>query len=380
MDETRPDRETGRTEPRVASPFLGILKVFGVLAFLYLFMLSIKLMGSSFKGFGREFAEGLVAGTSSPIVGLFVGILATSIIQSSSCVTSMLVALVATGSMGIGVAVPIVLGANIGTTITNTIVSLTHITRRDEFHRALAGATVHDMFNICAVAVLMPIECIFHPLEKLGCWLAGVSTTGGGCGAGFTFMSPLNAIIDPVKDYVIGLTGGTYWLALAISLILLFVSLRYLVKLMRSLVIERFERVLHGYLFKTPLRAFVLGLLFTAIVQSSSVTTSLVVPLVGAALLTVEQIFPYTLGANVGTTVTALLAALAAGEPAGLAVAFVHLFFNIFGIAVFYPLRVVPLTMARTLSDLVKKNRAAAIAFIAVVFFLIPVLVIFVFN
>ena len=375
------NREAGRTKSRPASPFLSVLKVLGVLAFLYLFMLSIKLMGDSFKGFGGEFAGGLVAGASSPIVGLFVGILATSIIQSSSCVTSMLVALVATGSMSIGVAVPIVLGANIGTTITNTIVSLTHITRRDEFPRAFAGASVHDMFNICSVLVLMPIECLFHPLEKLGCWLAGVSASGGGGGGGgFAFMSPVNAVLDPVKDYVINLTGETFWLSLVISLVLLFVSLMYLVKLMRSLLIERFERVLHSYLFKTPLRAFILGLLFTAIVQSSSVTTSLIVPLVGAALLTVEQVYPYTLGANVGTTVTALLAALAAGEPTGLAVAFVHMFFNIFGIAVFYPLRVVPLTLAKKLADLVRKNRALALAFIAVIFFLIPALVIFVFN
>jgi sodium-dependent phosphate cotransporter len=373
MDESRTDREIQKPKPL----FINILKVIGLLGLLYLFMLSIKLMGASFKGFGEEFAEGLVTGASSPLVGLFVGILATSIIQSSSTVTSMLVALVATGMMSIGVAVPIVLGANIGTTITNTIVSLTHITRRDEFHRAIAGATVHDIFNICAVAVLMPLECLFHPLEKLACWLSGVSAGGGGH---FTFMSPVNAAIDPAKHLVIELTGETYWLTLVISLVMLFVSLRYLVKLMRSLVIEGFERVLHGYLFKTALRAFVLGLLFTAIVQSSSVTTSLVVPLVGAALLTVEEVFPYTLGANVGTTVTALLAALAAGEPSGLAVAFVHLFFNIAGIAVFYPLRVVPLTLAKKLSDLVKKNRAIAVAFIAVIFFLIPALVIFVFN
>jgi len=377
MDEPRTDRETGLAKSRAASTVQSVLKVLGVLAFLYLFMLSIKLMGASFKGFGGDFAAGLIEGTSHPIVGLFVGILATSIVQSSSCVTSMLVALVATGSMGIGLAVPIVMGANIGTTITNTIVSLTHITRKDEFPRALAGATVHDMFNICSVMVLFPIECLFHPLEKLGRWLAGVSAGGGG---GFAFMSPLNAVIDPVKDYAIKLTGETYWLTLSISLVLLFLSLIYLVKLMRSLVIERFERVLHGYLFKTPLRAFILGLLFTAIVQSSSVTTSLMVPLVGAALLTVEQVYPYTLGANVGTTVTALLAALAAGESAGLAVAFVHMFFNIFGIAIFYPLRVVPLTLAKKLADLVRINRALAIAFIAIIFFLIPALFVFVFN
>ncbi len=372
MAEVGSDRESQGDKPL----FISILKVFGLFAFLYLFMLSIKLMGASFSGFGKGFAESLVAGASSPIVGLFVGILATSIIQSSSTVTSMLVALVATGTMGIGVAVPIVLGANIGTTITNTIVSLTHITRRNEFHRALAGATVHDMFNICAVAVLMPIEYFFHPLERLACWLAGVSAGGGG---EFTFMSPLNAVIDPVKHLIIELTGETYWLALIVSLVLLFISLRYLVKLMRALVIEKFERVLHSYLFKTALRAFALGLLFTAIVQSSSATTSLMVPLVGAALLTVEQIFPYTIGANVGTTVTALLAALAIGEPSGLAVAFVHLFFNIAGIAIFYPLRVVPLTMAKKLGELAKRNRVAAIAFVVVTFFLIPILVIFVF-
>jgi len=357
-------------EQKKSSPILNIVKILGILVMLYLFILAIKLMGASFKGFGKGFSEALVSSTSNPIVGLFVGILATSIIQSSSTTTSMLVALVASGQMPFSVAIPMVMGANIGTAVTNAIVSLTHISRPDEFKKAFSGAIVHDYFNIFAVAAIFPIEYFFHPLEKLTRWLAGVSSEVAG--VDLTSGGPLKAIIDPVKHLIVDATGETYWLTLIIAFVLLFVALRYLVKLMRSLVIDRFEGVLHNYLFKTPVRAFILGIIFTAIVQSSSITTALVVPLLGSGLLTLEQIFPYTLGANVGTTVTALLAALAAGTPAGMAVAFTHLFFNVFGIAIFYPLRKLPLALARKTGELVMKHRFLAIVLILLLFFIIP--------
>jgi len=82
--------------------------------FLYLFFVSIELMEVAFKGFGKGFAEQLIATTSNPFVGLFVGILATSIVQSSSMTTSMLVGMVASGMITIPNAIPIVMGANIG--------------------------------------------------------------------------------------------------------------------------------------------------------------------------------------------------------------------------------------------------------------------------
>ncbi|UCD16467.1 MAG: Na/Pi cotransporter family protein, partial [Candidatus Zixiibacteriota bacterium] len=121
---------------------MAVLKPIGLIFFLYLFILSITLLGDSFKLFGKEFAQSLLVSTSHPIVGLFIGILATSIIQSSSTTTSIVVGMVAGGLLSIDGAIPIVMGANIGTTVTNTIVSLTHITKSREFQRAFSGAIV----------------------------------------------------------------------------------------------------------------------------------------------------------------------------------------------------------------------------------------------
>ena len=88
-----------------------------------------------------------------------------------------------------------------------------------------------------------------------------------------------------------------------------------LVKLLRSLVLEKIEAFFDQYIFKTALRAVGFGVLITIMVQSSSITTSLVVPLAGAGVLSLRQIFPFTLGANIGTTVTALMASLRAQFP-----------------------------------------------------------------
>jgi sodium-dependent phosphate cotransporter len=87
-----------------------------------------------------------------------------------------------------------------------------------------------------------------------------------------------------------------------------------------------------------------------------------------------HQIFPYTLGANIGTTVTSLLAAAATGTPAGLAVAFAHLLFNAAGTAVFLPLRVVPIRLAHWYATLAATRRGLALMYLVVVFFALPIL------
>ena len=129
-----------------------------VIILVYLFLVSIGLMGAAFKGFGKEFAENLIKATSNPFIGLFIGILATSIVQSSSTTTSIVVGMVGSGVITISNAIPIIMGANIGTTVTAALVSLAHVTRREEFKRAISGATVHDFFNILCVAILFPLQ------------------------------------------------------------------------------------------------------------------------------------------------------------------------------------------------------------------------------
>ena len=113
-------------------------------------------------------------------------------------------------------------------------------------------------------------------------------------------------------------------------------------------------------------------------VQSSSITTSLVVPLAGAGVLNLRQIFPFTLGANIGTTVTALLAALT-GTVSALIAAISHLIFNLFGILLIYPfpfLRNIPIKLAERFAVAAVKKKYLPILYLLIVFLLIPLSVI----
>lgn len=366
-----------------------IFKSIAVIVLLYFFLLSIKLMGSSFKMFGKEFAHTLITSTSNPFIGLFIGVLATSLVQSSSTVTSLVVGFVGGGMLPLTFAIPIIMGANIGTSITNTLVSLTFITRKEDFRRAFAGATVHDFFNLSSVALLFPVELKFHLIERIALKLTVVFKGAGGA----KFTSPLKHIIDPAAHGIEHLCTALFpfgetaeaILVLGLSIAILIVSLIYLVKTMRSMVLSKAESFIEQYLFRNDALALLLGLLLTIAVQSSSVTTSLIVPLVGAGILSLKRCYPFTLGANIGTTCTALLASLAtvsagkAGVNAvGVTAAFAHLTFNILGIAVFYPLRIIPLTCAEKLSELATKSKIWAAAFIIGVFFLLPLGIIFI--
>ncbi|MFH2036545.1 MAG: Na/Pi symporter [Candidatus Zixiibacteriota bacterium] len=350
-----------------------IYKPIGMIFFLYIFILSITLLGDSFKLFGKDFAETLLSTTANPIVGLFIGILATSIIQSSSTTTSILVAMVGTGSISLECAIPIVMGANIGTTITNTMVSLTHITRSREFSRAFAGAIVHDIFNVLVVIILFPLQYYTNFLGHAAVFLTDIFENSGG----LHFISPIKTMTMPVVKLIIAWLGNNPWYSTIASFIFLFVALKFMVDIMKSLVISRVEGFFSKYIFKTTFRAVVLGIILTAIVQSSSITTSLIVPLVGAGILSLRQVFPYTLGANIGTTVTAILASLVTQNPAAVAVAFAHLLFNVIGMAIFLPLSFIPINLAKRLSKSALKNRMVPIIFILLLFFLIPLCVIY---
>jgi sodium-dependent phosphate cotransporter len=265
------------------------------------------------------------------------------------------------------------MGANIGTTITNTLVSLAHITRTRDFSRAFSGAIVHDIFNILVVILLFPLQYFTNFLGHAAVFLERILEGAGG----LKFISPINAITKPVAKMIISLLGDNSWLSAIAAIILLFIALKFMVDIMKSLVLSRVEGFFGKYIFKTTFRALALGVILTAIVQSSSITTSIIVPLVGAGVLSLRQIFPYTMGANMGTTVTAILAGLVTQNVAAISVALAHLLFNICGIAIFLPLARIPIGLAKRVSGLVLKNRIVPILFIMVIFFIIPILVIY---
>jgi len=341
-----------------------------LLCFLYLFIFSLELMGTSLRMFGRGLAETLITTTTNPLVGLFIGILTTSIVQSSSCTTSIVVGLVAGGALNVSNAIPIVMGANIGTSVTNILVSLTQIKRETEFRRALSSAIVHDFFNVLSVAVLFPLQYFTNFLGHAATFLGEKFQNIGG----LKFLSPVKALTRPLVEVLRRLIGDYPWILFALSLILLIVALTRMVKSLKILVVKKAEVWFDRYLFKTAWRAFLIGLLLTALIQSSSITTSLAVPMAGAGLLTLAQIFPYTLGSNIGTTVTAILAALVTGNLAAIIVAFSHLLFNVSGIVIWWPFKFLPIGLAEGFAKIVIKKKIIPILYIIIVFFLIPIL------
>ena len=349
---------------------------------LYVFLAAIELFGGAAKMVGKEAAENLLSGLKNPFAGLAVGILATAMVQSSSFTTSLVVILVGSGQLPLLYAVPVVMGANIGTSVTNTIVSLGHVTRNVEFRRAFAGATVHDIFNLMTVAVLFPLELATGYLRHTAEWLVSVMNLQGGGGG---LANPvklavkwLAGLIQSVMQNGLGLQKGPLLAALifALAMGMIFFALAGITKNMRALMADRIEQWLNRVLGRSGFLGVAIGAGMTALLQSSSITTSLLIPMFGAGVLTLEAGFPLMLGANIGTTITALLASSVAG-PLGVTIALVHLLFNLSGTLIFFPLtfmRRIPIRLAEKLADLAVTNRFWVLAYIVGVFFLVPLL------
>ena len=361
-------RAMGRTE-RAA-------RLLAVLALLYVFRVGVDLLGTGIATVGGGAAESLFRGVANPMAGLAIGVLATVLVQSSSVSTATIVALVGTGVVTVSDAVPMIMGANIGTTVTNTLASLGAIRRPDEFRRAFAGATVHDLFNVLTVAVLLPVELLTGALSRSAIALSSV--VGGASGREFD--SPIKQAVGTGAGVVEGLTaplaaGPTAVVLLVVGLGLLFATLVTITRNMRLVIAGAAERSLNAALDHSAALGLLVGVVLTVAVQSSSITTSLLVPMLAAGVLTLPNAYPITLGANVGTTVTALIAALAVPQIAGLQIALVHLLFNIGGILLFLPvpaLRRIPIAGAERLADLATRRRSMVVAYVLLVFLVVP--------
>ncbi|NXS05668.1 NPT2A protein, partial [Oxylabes madagascariensis] len=446
---------------RVQSFCVSLLKVPLMFGFLYLFVCSLDVLSSAFQLAGGKVAGDIFkdnAILSNPVAGLVVGILVTVLVQSSSTSTSIVVSMVSSGLLEVRSAIPIIMGSNIGTSVTNTIVALMQAGDRSEFKRAFAGATVHDCFNWLSVLVLLPVEVvsgylhrvthlvvatfnirsgkdapnllkiITEPFTKLiiqldksvitgiatgdeslrnrslirvWCGTASPQTATAGLGTPTNCTSPghcstkgmevLHNITrqkcewhlftdTPLPDLAVGLV------LLAGSLVVLCSCLILLVKLLNSLlkgqVAKAIQKVIntdlpHPLSWLTGYFAMVVGAGMTFVVQSSSVFTSAITPLIGLGVISIERAYPLTLGSNIGTTTTAILAALASpGDKlaSSFQIALCHFFFNISGILLWYPLPFtrLPIRMAKALGERTAKYRWFAVLYLITCFLLLP--------
>eukprot|EP00121_Abeoforma_whisleri_P014310 Awhi_evm1s13197 len=410
-----------------------IFKVIILIACLFCFIIALSLLGSAFQiisgtTVGKTFRNSDIF--DNPIAGLVIGILATVLVQSSSTSTSIIVSMVASRLLTIDQAVYMIMGANIGTSVTNTIVSMTQISNTNIFRRAFAGACVHDMFNFLSVLVLLPLQAATKCITKVSeACVESMNLEADVVDADFlkkltkpvtsriisvdkklitrigieTNETTLNDLykLSMVKwskcdddstwfvycpneswsDTVVGLT------LLLWSLVMLVICLLVMVKILQCLLSGNIAVVLHKAInteFRFPfgyLRGYLLiavGIGITILVQSSSVTTSSLVPLVGIGVLNLKTLYPITLGANIGTTVTSILASFSQSEVGlALTVAFCHLFFNVFGIVIWFVVpitRRVPIGASKKLGNITAKHRWFAAFYILTVFVVIPLL------
>lgn len=455
------------TKGKIMRVLTGLVKLVLLLGLLYLFICSLDVLSSAFqlvggKAAGDIFQENAVL--SNPVAGLVIGVLVTVLVQSSSTSSSIVVSMVSSGLLEVKSAVPIIMGANIGTSVTNTIVAVMQAGDRNEFRRAFAGATVHDFFNWLSVLILLPLEVATGVLYKLTKLIIDSFNIQSGEDA----PDLLNVITDPLTDSIIQLDksvisdiatgdpaarnkslvkrwcktftnsstnnvtayncteGAVCWdegnltwtqvnvsntinlerchhlfamvdlpdlavglILMGLSLLILCTCLILIVKLLNSMlkgqVAVVIKKVLNTdfpfpFAWVTGYIAMMVGAGMTFIVQSSSVFTSAITPLVGIGVISLERAYPLTLGSNIGTTTTAILAAMASpGETLAnsLQIALCHFFFNIMGILLWYPIPFmrIPIRLARGLGNKTAKYRWFAALYLFLCFLAMPLTV-----
>lgn len=478
---------------------------------IWVFLIMLSLMGNGFKLLGMKDSSKMFDIVDNPVSALMIGILVTVLVQSSSTSTSIIISLVGADELSVINAIPMIMGANIGTSVTNTIVSLGSYANKDNYYRAFAAATVHDLFNFLTVLILLPIQwasnflgeitwefsknevpcegdckkwegpikkivkpvvskilkidkkiskyiyqgycdgyCDYdcssedkHQITNLMCdnynynscndlpnyknsWLSDgvlkckrfpqyfkseVTTTytsisyyyecpnGQDCSNAIPWNSTItnltnnmyNVCSDDWKSkpcdkpllksgllYDWGMNDqGAGVLAVSFSVVSLCICIFLLIKLLNYLLRGRARRWLVNAIAFNKYFSIIIGALVTILVQSSSITTSTLVPLCAIDVISLEQMFPLTLGANIGTTITGLLAAsVAVSNPAeALQVALAHLLFNIIGIIIWFPhprMRAIPLKGAKILGDYSSKYKFFPFIYTGTLFFIIP--------
>jgi sodium-dependent phosphate cotransporter len=358
----------------------------GIAGLIYLLICAVSIISRGFAGLGGDAAHSMFAFAANPWVGLSVGVLGTVLIQSSTTTTAIAVTAVGSGALPIHSAIPIILGANVGTTVTTTLVALTYIGSRSEFRRALAASTIHDFYNVLALLIFFPLELIWQPLERLSRVLTDALYGSGWLPEPDRF-NFVRAATRPVEHGVIAATShlsstlGPLF-TIVIGAILILVAVHFLGKLLKVLMVGRARDVLTKAVGRNAYVAMASGMGVTVLTQSSTITNSVLVPFAGAGILTPAQLYPVTVGANLGTTFTTVFAAFAVvGDDAkiGLQAAFVHLLYNLGAIIVIYVipvLRPVPLFCAETLARIATDRKWIVAVYLIAVFIALPALVI----
>ena len=268
------------------------MDIFGVLTLisgLALFLYGMNTMGDGLVMFSGGKLESILERlTRKRIMALGLGALVTAVIQSSSATTVMVVGFVNSGIMKLTQAVGIIMGANIGTTITSWILSLTGISSSNVFIRLLKPS------SFSAILAAIGIICIMS--GKDGTRKKTIGTIFLGFAVLMFGMETMSGAVEPLKDDP-AFTG-------------LFTA------------------------FTNPILGMIAGAVLTAVIQSSSASVGILQALCISGLVPYGAAIPIIMGQNIGTCVTALISSVGANKNAKRA-AFIHLYFNLIGTIIF---------------------------------------------
>ncbi|MEQ8472095.1 MAG: Na/Pi symporter [Marinoscillum sp.] len=346
-------------------------RILAILLSILGFFCAINFLGIAFGAIGANFSQNFEMAFANPAIGLFIGLLGTAILQSSSTTTSMAVAAVAAGTIQLENAIPIMMGANIGTTLTSTIVSMSYVTKTAEFKKAVSAGTVHDFFNLLTCLILFPLELQYGLLSSVSQQIAGLFQITEN-------VAPINEKIflyrwfDMIGHTLLNWLGGFILLILAV--VILFATVKAISNISYNQLIGKTRSKFEAIAFQNTFRSFGWGFLTTSIIQSSSITTSLIVPLVATGKIPLKRAFQFVVGANLGTCITAILAALFKSE-AAMSLALAHFMFNMTGVILFMIvpiLRNIPIYFSSRLGSISLRYKLTAFAYILVLFFVLP--------
>lgn len=371
----------------------------------FLFICSLEGVGYGFKLMFKEWAKVILSMVESgvaPFAGLAVGVLATTLLESSSAVvaTTMvsMAGMVASGlplSSAIRFGVPMVLGANVGTTVGNTITlfAIRRSTTREEFNSTIPGVVVDDIYEFLTI-------CLFFPLELATGFLSKTATS-----LGFFLFNILklekvlsifeNTIIDiliedpiikPMGEFFVNIFGPRFSgiLLFAFWFVVVVISIDFLISkgLKKLIQSDWAENVTSA--FSSPFKSFATGFSITWLVGSSSIGTSLAIPMIATRMVKLDEAYPYLCGCNIATTVDlAQIYGYIAGGIIGVMLGSAHVFLNILALLLWLvtPLRIVPIRIAQGIGEFMSSRRYSALLLLGyaiTIFIIVPLIVILV--
>jgi len=301
--------------------------------FLYLFILAIQLIKKASGGIAPD-AKQFIFSNLSPLKAIAAGWFSTSVAQSSGAVSSIAISFVGNGLIDLPTAVYILIGASMGTTITALIIGLITVTsKRKDFRHGFEIALCYSIYSFFLVFIVFLLEYFFAFFSRLSLYLA-ILFEGN-----FSYLKVpdvVDIITAPITQSLIGFDNVL--VTFVIAFLILIFALKYISRaIVEVLGGEVKAKIFINDYFDSPIKAYLIGVILTAIVFSSSITISLLVPLAVSGLIGLRRSIPFILGADLGTFTDTFLVSLIVGETSAIAAAFSYALFAIIGAMIFLP-------------------------------------------